>query len=991
MQEVEAKAQSYQAMRDESEARRDKVKADVEVALAKVDVAKAERAREMLACGKIKAPFDGVVTARSIDLGHFAQPASSGKVGALLVVQRSDRVRTFLNVPAHDAVWVNHPLPGKVGLPARARPGPGGRVVQGHVTRTARALDRRVGDAVSGRPCRQASSLVGFAQARTLRSAFSLTRPPSSVTVLLLPSLLPTALRPLLGSPANRSSRKQTMLRLLASAFSLVLFWAALPTVAEAAELPAAPKLVRSAKSGPWSAPATWEGGKVPGPAARVQVRTGHTVVYDRKSDQAIRSIHVAGTLTFAIDRDTRLDVGLIKIQPGDDASENGFDCDDHVPTLTAGAPQPALIVGSPNSPVPARYTALVRLVYFEGMDRQSCPAIVCCGGRMDFHGAPLSASWVKLGATANVGATVLALAETVRGWRVGDKAIITATKVPHFNAGPDALQTEERFIQKVEGKSLTLDRALKHAHLGAGDYRAEVANLSRNVIVESADPKGVRGHTMYHRGSAGSIGHAEFRHLGKEGVLGRYAIHYHLAGNSMRGSSIIGASVWDSHNRWITIHGTNYLVVRDCVGYRSKGHGFFLEDGTEAYNVLDRNLAVQALRGKPLPRQALPFDENSGAGFWWANSLNAFTRNVSCENGRYGFRFEATPTSRLKLDLMVHQPDGKSKRVDVRTLPFVRFEDNEAHCDGLYGLNLGEGVARIGPDAKHPFVVKNMKIWEVHYAFRPQVPSLFVQNMRIHRATYGVYHPNYDRHFYRDLLISETDGEPFNRGHDDDSVQHGVLAVDGLTFAGNRHSDMPLVQISDDNPTGLAESHFRNVKVIDRRDGNRRALVNLGGGPRPTPKTPKGVPIYLHDYYGPGRHAKVVSTRAKDLIGDGNTYRSEPPLTGDESRVAEVKDVAFPKVLDPIDDLPPATVITHVGPVRGGKVSVRGTTCDNGTVKSVLVNGKPARATAPNFAEWEIVLEGVKAGEVKFLARAEDAAGNVEKLPHVLVVRMAP
>ena len=44
-----------------------------------------------------------------------------------------------------------------------------------------------------------------------------------------------------------------------------------------------------------------------------------------------------------------------------------------------------------------------------------------------------------------------------------------------------------------------------------------------------------------------------------------------------MRGASVVGASIWDSGNRWITIHGTNYLVVRDCVGYRSLGHGFWL------------------------------------------------------------------------------------------------------------------------------------------------------------------------------------------------------------------------------------------------------------------------------------------------------------------------------------------------------------------------------------------------------------------------------
>jgi hypothetical protein len=648
-------------------------------------------------------------------------------------------------------------------------------------------------------------------------------------------------------------------------------------------------------------------------------------------------------------------------------------------------------VVGAPNRPVGARYTALIRLVYFPGMDEKSCPAIVCCGGRMDFHGAPLSHSWVKLGATAAKGDATVTLAEPVTGWRAGDRVIVTATRVPGFNAGKDSLQTEVRALRRVDGARLTLDRPLAHAHAGSGDYRGEVANLTRNVVVESASPDGVRGHTMYHRGSAGSIAYAEFRHLGKEGVLGRYALHYHLVGDSMRGSSVIGASIWDSANRWLTIHGTNYLVVRDCVGFRSKGHGFFLEDGTEAYNVLDRNLAVQAFRAKPLPRQALPFDRNDGAGFWWANSLNAFTRNVSCENGRYGFRFEATPSSRFSLRLPVQQPDGAPRAVDVRTLPFVRFEGNEAHCDGLYGFNLGEGVNRVGPDARHPFVVRDMKIWEVHYAFRPQVPSLLVEGMRIHRAAYGVYHPNYDRHVYRDLWIGETNEEPFNRGHDDLSVQYGPLTVDGLTFAGNRMNAVPLIQISDDNPTGLAESHFRNVRVIDRRDGNRRALVNLGGGPRPTPKTPKGVPIYLHDYYGPGRHAKVVSTRAKDLIGDGSKYRREEPLTGDESRVAEVKGVAFPKLLDPTDDLPPATVITHVGPLKAGKVVVRGTTSDNGTVRRVVVNGRAARARRANFAEWEVTLEGVRAGELKLTARAEDEAGNVEKRPHRLTVTAGP
>src|SRR5206468_4287378 len=121
------------------------------------------------------------------------------------------------------------------------------------------------------------------------------------------------------------------------------------------------------------------------------QVREGHTVVYDLKSDKAIRYLHIAGTLTFAADLDTRLDVGLIKIQPGDDASDDGFDCDAHVPDVAPGKPRPSLLVGTAERPIAAKHTALIRLTYFDGADKQSWPAVICCGGRMDFHGAPMS------------------------------------------------------------------------------------------------------------------------------------------------------------------------------------------------------------------------------------------------------------------------------------------------------------------------------------------------------------------------------------------------------------------------------------------------------------------------------------------------------------------------------------------------------------------------------------------------------------------------
>src|SRR5262245_53971177 len=83
---------------------------------------------------------------------------------------------------------------------------------------------------------------------------------------------------------------------------ALAVLLAAAAGAAGAASPPAKVTLpwIRSARTGPWSAPATWEGGKVPTAGDRVQVRTDHTVHYDVKSDQVIRAIHVAGTLRFA-------------------------------------------------------------------------------------------------------------------------------------------------------------------------------------------------------------------------------------------------------------------------------------------------------------------------------------------------------------------------------------------------------------------------------------------------------------------------------------------------------------------------------------------------------------------------------------------------------------------------------------------------------------------------------------------------------------------
>ncbi len=525
----------------------------------------------------------------------------------------------------------------------------------------------------------------------------------------------------------------------------------------------ATPLRVRSVRSGPWSSAGTWEGGQLPAAGCVVTVRPGHEVLYDVDSRVPVRMLHIQGRVVFARDRDTRLDVGLIKI--GGVATEDGANF--MAQRAPVPIPRPALLVGTPDQPIPVPHTALIRLVYFAGFDRDTLPAIECCGGRMELHGAPLSRTWVKLGAPVRRGDREVVLSGPVSGWREGDRIILTATtrqiinlKQPELDTFKESVrdltQTEERFIAAITGARLMLDRPADFDHICSGPYRGEVANLSRNVIVESADPA-ARGHTMYHHGSAGSISYAEFRRLGKRGTLGRYMLHFHLVRDSMRGSSVIGASLWDSENRWLTVHGTDYLVVRDCVGYNSIGHGFFLEDGTEVFNVFDRNLAVQGRTGRPLPGQVLPFDHNSGSGFWWANSLNTFTRNVACECDVYGFRFDMQKTKAFDPVLAVPQSDGTRRKVDVRTLPFVEFADNESHCQrnhacniGGFDINLAGGCGGVGPDARHPFIIRNMRVWDAHWSFHPFSPSLVVENYDIHDAAYGLWKPRFERHAYQ-------------------------------------------------------------------------------------------------------------------------------------------------------------------------------------------------------------------------------------------------
>src|SRR5205814_549418 len=104
--ETQAKINSAKALEIESAALRDKAEVDVSVAKAHLEVAEADRdqMRATLDYARLPAPFDGVVTARGVDIGHFVQPAagSASKGEPLFVVAQIDPVRICVDVPEAD-------------------------------------------------------------------------------------------------------------------------------------------------------------------------------------------------------------------------------------------------------------------------------------------------------------------------------------------------------------------------------------------------------------------------------------------------------------------------------------------------------------------------------------------------------------------------------------------------------------------------------------------------------------------------------------------------------------------------------------------------------------------------------------------------------------------------------------------------------------------------------------------------------------------------
>jgi len=133
-----AKVEAAKAAIAESEAYVEKAVADKAAADERQRVAEADLAqtRALAEYRRIEAPFDGTISERNLDVGHFVQPAGEAQARPLFVVVQTDVVRVFVDVPEMEATLVDRGDPASIHIQSLA-----GREFAGEVTRTAWALD----------------------------------------------------------------------------------------------------------------------------------------------------------------------------------------------------------------------------------------------------------------------------------------------------------------------------------------------------------------------------------------------------------------------------------------------------------------------------------------------------------------------------------------------------------------------------------------------------------------------------------------------------------------------------------------------------------------------------------------------------------------------------------------------------------------------------------------------------------------------------------
>jgi len=468
---------------------------------------------------------------------------------------------------------------------------------------------------------------------------------------------------------------------------------------------------VVSVSSGRWSDARIWSTQRVPGANDKVAIAAGHEVVYEGVTDTPLNCVEVAGHLRFSTSANTRMKLATLMV------TDAGF-----------------LEIGSAATPVAPEVTAEV-VIADQPIDSAIDPGQFGNGiiglGRVTMHGAVKTPTFVRVKQEPLAGQTKLTLERAVSGWKAGDRLVLPDTRqLRAMERGIQyRTQVEELQLTSVSGTDAALMAALRYDHKGARNadgrirFLPHVGNVSRNVIVRSENPDGVRGHTMFVSRANVDIRYVQFADLGRtrNGVLnstdfdsdghavrlgsnqiGRYALHFHHnfgpkepPANGYQFTAI-GNAITNAKKWGITVHQTHYGLVQANVVYNTGGAGIVTEDGTESFNVFDGNFSVRSVASGQVAmntRYGVGDPGGEGAAFWFRGPNNFIRNNVAADADEFGFGLAPAPLGTVRTPAFKGADTSQaaeSKNLDTRDASVLEFTNNEAYGAMQSGVAFG-------------------------------------------------------------------------------------------------------------------------------------------------------------------------------------------------------------------------------------------------------------------------------------------------------------
>ena len=651
-----------------------------------------------------------------------------------------------------------------------------------------------------------------------------------------------------------------------------------------------------------WDEPTSWSANRVPTASDRVIIDPADQITIRNASAVAETvTVDVDGSLRFAPNVVTQL----------------------KVETLTVLG---ELEIGTESVPIDGAVTATITFVDTP-IDLQEDPGQYGHGllalhhARIRMHGHELDETFLRLAHEPLAGDTTLVLEQAPQGWREGDGILLpdtrhlkTSEKPQNGNYSP---QWEELTITQIEGAEITLNRPLQFDHWGARDaegnleFLPHVANRSRNIILQSENPLGMRAHTLFQGRSDIDVRYAAFMDLGRtrnvelnntafatdgqatrigKNQVARYPIHtHHLAGPidaqanghqfTLIGNAVDNGSL-DHNFKWgIAIHASHYGLIQNNVVYNVAGSAVVTEDGTESFNHFDRNFAMRSRSSGSGWRFSLEDGNHSAreaTGFWFRGPNNYVTDNVATNilsfdqpdtayGFKYLFRYLGTQKIPAFQGAMAHM---NGIDVNLNALPILEFSGNEAYGAIESGLTYW-WVGAIGgsPQAEATeSIIQDFRVW---HAFNKGIFHYPASKITVDGLTVRGSHPDEsaccsvgfypDDYMAKNLVIRHADIQGMRTGIDLPKFSRGATVVEDSYLRNARANIKVNTHFSVNGSQGhpAKSAVIRNVRFAASDDQvNNIAMSFNNGGNTHLTQTDE---VYVYDYNGiPGDDFQV-------------------------------------------------------------------------------------------------------------------------------------